>query len=68
LNQEVCDPLKFDASLSGNIYALIAAIGMVGSSIFPYGIGKISELSSIHLGSKLLIMPAIILLVVAFYL
>lgn len=59
---------KFDSALSGNIYALIAAVGMGGATIFPYIIGRLSSSLSIYYALRSLVPPAIILLIIAFYL
>ncbi|ACK68743.1 major facilitator superfamily MFS_1 [Gloeothece citriformis PCC 7424] len=59
---------KFDSALSGNIYALVAAVGMGGATILPYIVGRVSSSISIYYGLRILILPASILLLTAFYL
>jgi fucose permease len=54
--------VRFDANLSGTIYALISGTGMIGSSLFPYIVGHISEQFSIIRGFQLLVIPSSFLL------
>ncbi|WP_013323019.1 MFS transporter [Gloeothece verrucosa] len=59
---------KFDAALSGNIYTLLASVGMGGATIFPYLIGRLSSSLSIYYGLRFLLAPASIMLLVTFFL
>ncbi len=56
---------QFDPGLYGSVFALIFAMGLLGSSIVPAAIGAISERKSIRAGMRLLAGVALVLLVLA---
>ncbi len=58
---------QFHPSLGDTVYAIIASMGMLGSTIFPYLIGWVSTRFSIYYGLRLLIMPAVFLFGLIFY-
>ncbi len=57
---------QFDPRLSGTIYALISGTGMIGSALFPFILGKISNQFSIIRAIQLLLIPGSCLLAISF--
>jgi fucose permease len=59
---------RFDRSLYGTVFALIFAIGLLGSSLGPAAIGAVSQKRGIRAAYRLMVALAALLFVLAFFL
>ena len=56
---------RFDPALYGSVFALIFAVGLLGSSVVPAAIGAISERKSIRTGMRIMFGLAVVLFLLA---
>jgi fucose permease len=59
---------RFTPSLYGSVFAIIFAIGLLGSTVAPAATGSVSKKKSIRAGYRLMVLLAAILFVLAFWL
>jgi fucose permease len=57
---------RFDPALYGSVFALIFAVGLLGSTVVPAAIGAISKQKSIRTGMRILFGLAVVLFVLAY--
>ncbi len=57
---------RFDPALYGSVFALIFAVGLLGSSVVPAAIGAVSQRKSIGAGMRILVALAVVLFFLAY--